>query len=174
MANGVQEIAHRENQIGRPPIESSGSTYLIDLSMLKIRLRPARALENEIVDSEPLVFDNTAWEKRIDLRGMSVKELRWDSTNHPSEVRSVVDLREARIGTATVKEVRFQDLVDFSRMTVGQYGERIHGPPTKAQWEKQRAFGVGRTRKVSAWVNHLHHRPLMHFEGLDHRIGHPQ
>ena len=68
---------------------------------------------------------------------MSVKNLQWDSTNNPSDVKGVVDLREAQIGSATVKEVRFQDLVDFSRMTVGQYGELIYGPPTKAQWERQ-------------------------------------
>jgi hypothetical protein len=79
---------------------------------------------------------------------MSVKELQWDSTDKPTDVKGVVDLREAQIGSATVKEVRFQDLVDFSRMTIGQYGD--YGPPTEAQWKEQQAF----------WAS----RPLMHFE----------
>jgi Pentapeptide repeats (9 copies) len=74
-----------------------------------------------ILVSEKLTFDNTSWEKRADFRGMSVKELSWDSTNNPSNVQGVIDMREAYIGSAVVKEVRFQDLVDISRTNFGRY-----------------------------------------------------
>jgi hypothetical protein len=70
---------------------------------------------------EKLTFDNTMWEGRVDLRSISAKELHWDSAGYPSEVKGVFDLREATIGRATFSEVRFQDIVDFSRTTFGQY-----------------------------------------------------
>ena len=128
----------------------SNATFNAEADFRNARFKNNADFRYISVDSQPLVFDNTTWEKRIDLRGMSVKELQWDNTHNPSDVKGVVDFREAQIGSATVKEVRFQDLVDFSRMTVGQYGERIYGPPTKAQWKMQQAF----------WAS----RPLMHFE----------
>ena len=64
---------------------------------------------------------------------MSAKELHWDSTRNPSTVQGVIDLREAWIGSATFKEVRCQDLVDFSRTTFGQYKVELVGPPTEEQ-----------------------------------------
>jgi hypothetical protein len=68
-----------------------------------------------------LTFDGTSWDKRIDFRWMSAKELHWDSTQNPSDVKGVFDFREATIGSATFKEIRFQDLVNFSRTTFGRY-----------------------------------------------------
>jgi hypothetical protein len=70
---------------------------------------------------ETLTFDETTWEGRVDLRDMSIKELHWDSKKNPSEVKAVLDLREATIGRATFKEVRFQDVVDFSRTNFGRF-----------------------------------------------------
>jgi len=52
---------------------------------------------------------------------MSANTFQWDSTSSPSNVEGVVDLRETWMGSVRVKEVRFQDLVDFSRTTFGQY-----------------------------------------------------
>jgi hypothetical protein len=52
---------------------------------------------------------------------MSAKELQWDSNGQPSEVKGVLDLREATIGRTTIKEVQFQDVVEFSMTTFGQY-----------------------------------------------------
>jgi hypothetical protein len=81
---------------------------------------------------EKLTFDETTWEGRVDLRGMSVKELRWDSKHKPSEVKGVFDLREATIGAATFNEIRFQDVVDFSRTTFGAYEV---GVPLPRSWD---------------------------------------
>ena len=75
----------------------------------------------EMKVSGQLIFDNSNWEKRLDFRGTSTKELRWDSTQNSSTVQGVVDVREARIGSATFKAIRFHDFVDFSRTTFGQY-----------------------------------------------------
>ncbi|ETX04783.1 MAG: hypothetical protein ETSY2_26850 [Candidatus Entotheonella gemina] len=69
--------------------------------------------------TETLIFDSSSWEKRLDLRGMSAKRFRWDSTQNPSLVQGVVDMREAWIGLATFKEILFQNLVDFSRTKYG-------------------------------------------------------
>ena len=68
-----------------------------------------------------ITLNQTTWEQRGDFRGMSIKELRWDSTHGPSNVQGVVDFREVSIGSAIIKEVRFQDLVDMSRATFGLY-----------------------------------------------------
>jgi hypothetical protein len=48
--NGKQgaEIVHSENDVGCPPTRLSGDTYLIDLSVVKIRPSPDRALEHEL------------------------------------------------------------------------------------------------------------------------------
>jgi hypothetical protein len=142
----------------------SASTFSAEARFFGTRFKNNADFRDIIVFSDQLLFNNTTWEKRIDLRGISVKDLRWDSTHNPSYVKGVVDLRDARIGSATVKEVRFQDLVDFSRITVGQYEELIYGPPTKAQWKKQSSYGFKQSNKVYAWVNQSHSRPLMHFE----------
>lgn len=75
----------------------------------------------EAIFTERLILDNSNWENRVDFRGMSAKALHWDSTNAPSEVKGVFDMRDAHIGRTTIKEVRFQDVVDFSRTTLGQY-----------------------------------------------------
>jgi uncharacterized protein YjbI with pentapeptide repeats len=75
----------------------------------------------EVIVSEQLVFDNSNWEKRLDFRDMSVKELHWDSTKQPSNLKGVVDFRDASIGRATLKEIRFHDLANFSRVTFGKY-----------------------------------------------------
>ena len=74
-----------------------------------------------MIVTETLEFNDNTYHKRLDLRSMSAKAFQWNSTNSPSNVQGVVDMREANIGSAIVKEVRFQDLVDFSRMTFGQY-----------------------------------------------------
>jgi hypothetical protein len=71
-----------------------------------------------------LTFDNTLWGGRVDLRRMSATELHWDSQAHPSEVKAILDLREATIGTAILNEIRFQDIVDFSR-TKFQPGDKV-------------------------------------------------
>jgi hypothetical protein len=63
---------------------------------------------------------------------MSAKELYWDSKENPSEVKGIFDLREATIGRATFKEVRFQDVVDFSR---ANFCPELLGPLTKDQLE---------------------------------------
>jgi len=52
---------------------------------------------------------------------MSAKQLHWDSKEHPSEVKGIFDLRDATVGRAIFNEVRFQNVVDFSRTTFGQY-----------------------------------------------------
>jgi len=52
---------------------------------------------------------------------MSAQELHWDRNENPSEVKGVIDLREATIGSATFNTVRFHDVVDFSRTRFGQY-----------------------------------------------------
>src|SRR5262249_43983237 len=71
-----------------------------------------------------LVFDNTTWQGRVDLRGIRANELHWDSKERPSEVKGVFDVREAILGRATFEEVRFQDVADFSRTNFGQYKEK--------------------------------------------------
>jgi uncharacterized protein YjbI with pentapeptide repeats len=76
---------------------------------------------------ETLTFDNTTWEGRVDLRDMSAKELHWDSKAAPSEVKGICDLREASFGKATFTEIRFQDVLDFSRTTFGQYKIKNEG-----------------------------------------------
>jgi uncharacterized protein YjbI with pentapeptide repeats len=75
----------------------------------------------DVIVTDTLRFDNSSWGRRVDFRGMSVKDLHWNSKDHPSNVKGVFDFREALIGSTTFKEVRFQDLVDFSRTTFGQY-----------------------------------------------------
>jgi hypothetical protein len=50
----VAEIGYRENQAGHPPVEPPGDTHLIDLSALKIRPSPDRALEDESYGSNSL------------------------------------------------------------------------------------------------------------------------
>ena len=77
-----------------------------------------------------LAFDNTMWEGRVDLHSISAKELHWESTITPSEVKGVFDLREATIGRATFNEVRFQDTVDFSRTIFGPYKVGVRLPPS--------------------------------------------
>ena len=85
-------------------------------------------LRSMIVE-ETLTLDNTIWEGSVDLRRMSTKELHWDSTQKPSEVRGVIDLREATIGRARCNEIRFQDVVDFSRTRFGLYETVVPLPP---------------------------------------------
>ena len=68
-----------------------------------------------------MVLNETTWEQRAGFRSMSIKELIWDNTQAPSNVQGVVDMREVSIGLAIIKEVRFQDLVDMSRSTLGRY-----------------------------------------------------
>jgi Pentapeptide repeats (9 copies) len=75
----------------------------------------------DIRADETLRFDNTTWEGRVDLRGASAEELHWFSKEHSSEVKDICDLREATIGRATFTEIRFQDVVDFSRTRFGPY-----------------------------------------------------
>ena len=48
MANGLAKIVRSENEGGYPPIGLPGDTYLIDLSVIKIRPRLGRALEHEL------------------------------------------------------------------------------------------------------------------------------
>jgi hypothetical protein len=81
---------------------------------------------------ETLTFDDTTWERRVDLRGMRAQELHWDSKEHTSEVKGVFDLRQATIGSAVFNEVRFQDIVDFSRTN---FCPELLGPLTKEQME---------------------------------------
>ena len=109
----------------------------------------------EMLATDILIFDGTTWEKRLDFRGMSAKELHWDSTHNPSTVQGVIDLREAWVGSATFKEVRCQDLVDFSRTTFGQYKVEIVGPPTQEQHQKGQEF---------LWTLLSHTTPFIRFE----------
>ena len=56
------------------------------------------------------------------------------------------------------KEVRFQDLVDFSRTTFGRYKVEIVGPPTEEQWEQQDG------RDLPTLGNTPFENPLVRFE----------
>jgi hypothetical protein len=51
MASRVAEIVRRENDVGWPPPQSRGDTYLMDLSMIKTLLQPFKTLEHELRDT---------------------------------------------------------------------------------------------------------------------------
>jgi hypothetical protein len=126
---------------------------------------------NNIRAEEKLTFDKATWEGRVDLRGISAKELRWASTEIPSEVKGVFDLREATIGRATFNEVRFQDVVDFSRVTFGAYKV---GVPLPRSWNLRPSLSSTYIEKVgplsaksmpmqTLWTISRHPSPLTRF-----------
>ena len=63
---------------------------------------------------DTLRFDNSNWGGQADLRHVVVGNLIWDSENRPSDVKDTFYLRNATIGSANFKAVRFLDLADFS------------------------------------------------------------
>jgi uncharacterized protein YjbI with pentapeptide repeats len=96
------------------------STFFGKASFQNARFRDNADLRRMLIQAM-LIFDDTTWEKRADFRGMSAKELSWDSTKSPSNVQGTIDMREAYIGSAKIQEVRFQDLVDISRTNFGRF-----------------------------------------------------
>ena len=94
----------------------SGKEVHFEYALFKsyISFRYALALEK-------LILDNSNWENEVDFRNMSIKELVWNSSDTPSIVLGRLDFRNTYIGSFILRDVQFQNLVDFSNSVLGYY-----------------------------------------------------